>query len=88
MQVQSTITSALFTGTGSISDILSEIFTACAADSAEPQRRVAFETCITALHEGGLHSQVVKDVIGKLLFEVVTSLCTCVQQLLTLSLGG
>lgn len=78
MQVQSTITSALFTG--NISDTLNDIFTACAADSAEAQRRVVFETCITALNGERLHSQVAKDIIGKLLFEVDTpTVCTCMR---------
>lgn len=78
MQVQSTITSAL--STGNISDTLNDIFTACAADSAEPQRRVVFETCITALNGERLQSQVAKDIIGKLLFEVATHHAHVTQQ--------
>lgn len=44
-----------------------------AAESAEPQRRAIFKTCISALNSSAgerLHTQVSKEIIGKLLFEV------------------
>lgn len=69
MQVEGEITSALSSGS-SISETINRLLSV-----AEPQRRVVFETCIAALNTGErLQTQVAKDIIGCLLFEVPTTL--------------
>lgn len=70
MQVEREITSALSSGS-SISATLTRLLNA-----VEPQRRAVFETCIAALNTGErLQTQVAKDIIGCLLFEVPGKTC-------------
>jgi hypothetical protein len=65
MQVEREITSALSSGRN-ISETVNSLLSA-----ANPQRRAIFKTCIAALNTGDrLQTQVAKDIIGSLLFEV------------------
>lgn len=67
--MKTNICSAISAGS-QIAEVISSLLAACSADTAEPQRRAIFETCIDVINQEKLTSLVTKNVIGKLLFEV------------------
>ena len=56
-----------------VPNTVDQLLTSCVSEAEEPQRKAIFETCIAALNTSageGLQTQVSKEIIGRLLFEV------------------
>ncbi|XP_064381889.1 Fanconi anemia group I protein-like isoform X2 [Halichondria panicea] len=50
--------------------VVREVLEECKKDEQEPCRKEVFKKCIEALNSNHLHTEVAKEIVGKLLFEV------------------